>query len=59
MSLFGLGRDLGASNVAGSVLSVFKAVSARVPACTHDGAVEFGLLVELHSCELFPLLVEI
>jgi hypothetical protein len=59
VSLFGLGRDLGANNVAGSVFAVFKVVSTHVPACTHDGAIEFGLLVKLLSCKLFPLFIVI
>ncbi len=45
--------------MAGSVLAVFKAVSTRVPAWAHHGAVEFGLFVKLLACKLFPLLAKI
>ncbi len=30
-----------------------------LPACTHDGAIEFGLMVKLLSCKLFPLFIVI
>jgi hypothetical protein len=44
VSLFGLGQDLGANDVAGSVFAVFKAVSVRVPACAHDLASQASFL---------------
>ncbi len=45
--------------MAGSVLAVFKSVSVHLPVYTHDGAIEFGLMVKLLSCKLFPLLAGI